>query len=178
MGQRILVNGLLRSLKSLFAPYQCRWTGCHVSNLEAIHVMDGKAGHLLLNPVCLTELQNILYCVETVCIKIQIPCNGKHFHWGSRWTASSFVSMSPICKSVLYLNCFSLSLTSKDNHMEEHPYYITEYLALAWELSYKKLNALLHICGLLKDSFATHILWKGKEKRDAREMMWHGYSVR
>lgn len=100
------------------------------------------------------------------------------FTEGSRWTASSFVFISPICKSVLYLNYFSLSLTSKDNHMQEHLYYITEYLALAWELSYKKLNTLLHICGLLQGSVAAHILWKGKRNGDAREMVWLGYGVR
>lgn len=111
-------------------------------------------------------------------LKYKFPETENVFTEGSRWTASSFVSISPIRKSVLYLNYFSLSLTSKDNHMQEHLYYITEYLALAWELSYKKLNALLHICGLLQGSVATHILWKGKENRDAREMMRLCYGVR
>lgn len=63
--------------------------------------------------------------------KYKFPQMENVFTEGSRWTASSFVSISPTHKSVLYLNYFSLSLTSKGNHMQEHPYYITEYLALA-----------------------------------------------
>lgn len=73
---------------------------------------------------------------------------------------------------MLYLNCFSLSLTSKGNHMQEHPYYITEYLALAWELSYKKLNTLLHICGLLQGSIATHILQREKQRHLRNDLTW------
>lgn len=72
---------------------------------------------------------------------------------------------------MLYLNCFSPS-TSKGNHMQEHPYYITEYLALAWELSYKKWNTLLHICGLLQGSIATHILQRKKQRYLRNDLTW------
>lgn len=57
--------------------------------------------------------------------------------------------------------------------MQEHPYYITEYLALARELSYKKLNTLLHICGLLQGSIATHILQGKKKKTEMLEKLFH-----
>lgn len=32
--------------------------------------MNGNAGHLLLDPICLMEWQKILWYVETICIKI------------------------------------------------------------------------------------------------------------
>lgn len=56
--------------------------------------------------------------------------------------------------------------------MQEHPYYITEYLALAWELSYKKWNTLLHICGLLQGSIATHILQRKKQRYLRNDLTW------
>lgn len=94
--------------------------------------MYGNVGHLLLDPIYLTEWQRTLYCKEPICIKRhKLPETKNVSSEGSRWAASPFVSVSPIRNSVLYLNYFSLCLTSKDNHKQEHLYYITEYLALA-----------------------------------------------
>lgn len=86
--------------------------------------MDGNAGHLLLDPICLMEWQKILRCIEST-LKYKFP------EIFSPRAASSFVSTSPVHKSVLYLSYFCPSLTSKDNLMREYPYYTTEYLAPA-----------------------------------------------
>lgn len=94
--------------------------------------MDGNIGHLLLDPIYLTEWQKTLYRKGTTCIKIyKLPETKRVFTEGSRWADSPFVSVSSILNSVLYLNWLNLCLTSKDNHKQEHLYYITEYLALA-----------------------------------------------
>lgn len=93
--------------------------------------MDGNVGHLLLDPICLTEWQKALYSKETICIKrYKLPGTKGVFTEGNRWAASPFVSLSSILNSVPYLNFFNLCLTSKDNHKQEHLYYITEYLVL------------------------------------------------
>lgn len=67
--------------------------------------MGGNAGHLILDPVYLRELQKTLYCEETICIKIyKLPETKSVFTEGSRWAASPFVSVPSIFNSVLYLN--------------------------------------------------------------------------